>query len=153
MSNKAPFFLYAFFLSLGLSIIIEVSVWLGTYPESLLPFASAIGAGEARFAITEDILEKKKNLWDSVCTRWWYTRNLDGKKDFDEGAYRFLWIEIYLFFWQGCRHGSGINERVITWRREDLVCRWYYQATQWLSFSMRTAHSRNPFDCCMLPKL
>lgn len=51
----APFF---FPWKRGLFGLSVTSVWLGAYPESLLPFGSARGAGDAKLATTLDILTK-----------------------------------------------------------------------------------------------
>lgn len=61
VSKVAPFFFDRRCLDrFGLSGAV-VSGWLGAYPESLLPFGSANGAGVAKLATTLDIL-KKNNL-------------------------------------------------------------------------------------------
>lgn len=59
VSKVAPFLLAGFLPRLGLSGAV-MSCWLWTYPESLLPLGSPIGAGEARLATTVDILKKKR---------------------------------------------------------------------------------------------
>lgn len=59
VSTVAPFFFEALRGRFGLiSVVAELSIWLGAYPESLLPFGSADrGAGAARLATTDEILQ------------------------------------------------------------------------------------------------
>lgn len=75
VSKVAPFLLAGFLPRLGLSGAV-MSCWLWTYPESLLPLGSPIGAGEARLATTVDILKKKKVLHPDKCQE--NTTKVDG---------------------------------------------------------------------------